>query len=381
MYKHFPNLKKWQEIFLNYEGGFVRRGLLGQLLFYADSIVSIQVVYILLWSFLFLVVLYISYKKLSSVFDSFIVNFIFISPVIFLLPLTDRYVFGRRDLFIVIILILMAHICVACHSKVKPAIYKNTLYISLLFILGMLIHEMMIFYFPLLAIPLGAAYIRQNKTYQWVLITGFLVSIALFLNIAFSGDAETREIVFSSWAQRYPEMIDFGGLDMLYLSLSDNITGAFNHHMSWITFGSFITGLLLTAMPLLLLWQAYHPHAAIQRLISVSFILRLLFWPSVLAPLIVLLINTDYARFISFALITYLLFLYIVFSIYPQAPVSWLLEFKEIIFNSSNLRYMMYFLAAVYMLSWRMVHWAPSGDSYIKPGVLFYLYKFRELFL
>ena len=127
-----------------------------------------------------------------------------------------------------------------------------------------------------------------------------------------------------------------------------------------------------SAAPLLFLWKAYRPYEAIRDLLSTSLVLRLAFWPAVSAPLIALAINIDYGRFVSLALLSYLFFLYAVFSVRPQPPAPWLNKLKEAI-AASRLRYAVYLFAAVYGLCWRMMHFMPSGESLVMPGVLFHL--------
>ena len=373
LYQHFPNMYTWEELFINYEGGFIRRGLLGQVLFLADRVIPVKIGYLLLYTALFYGFLYVSYKKLISVFDPLVVVFLFISPVIFLLPVTDRHVFARKDLFIVIILLGMAQICVQSLVKEKAHLYKNTLCISILFVLGMLIHEMAIFYFPLFAVLLGVAYARQNKIPQWLCITGALFSVTLILSIVFSGDADMREAMCASWRQGYPELTCKRAFRYIGVSFYDNMMNTFLHHTNLFTMLSVFLGLALSALPLLFLWKAYRPYDAILDLLSSSLLLRLAFWPAVCAPIIMSVITNDFGRHISNAFLSYLFFLYAVFAVRPQPAASWLYKFKEATAASSRLRYALYFFAIAYGLCWRMKAFQPVGESYIIPGVLLYL--------
>jgi hypothetical protein len=374
LYQHFPNMYTWEELFINYEGGFIRRGLLGQLLFLADRVMPVSIGYLVLYTVLFYAFLYVSYKKLTSVFDQIVVAFLFLSPLIFLLPVTDRYVFGRKDVFIEIILLCVAHVCVTCLTQEKAPLYKNTLLISLLFMTGMLIHETIIFYFPLFAVLLGIAYARQKKVAQWLCVTGILFSTALLLfAVIFVGGAGMREAICASWRQSYPGLTCEKALRFIGISLHFNITNAFQFHMNRVTLGSVCLGAFLGGMPLLFLWKAYRPYAAIRELLSASFVLRLAFWPAAFAPIIALAINIDYGRFLSIAFVSYLFFLYAVFAVRPQAAAPWLHKLKEVLAASPRLRCAAYLFAMAYGLCWRMVHFQPNGESLVIPGVLLYL--------
>jgi len=374
LYIDFPNAYRWQELFINYAGGFVRRGLIGELLLFADSIISIQIFFPVLYAVIFYAFLYFSYKKLTSIFDQIVVAFFFISPVIFLLNVTDIKVFSRiKDLFIEIILLIISQLCIKCFTKIKSYLYIYTIIISILFIIGMLIHEMMIFYFPLFSVLFGAAYARQKKIFQWLLITGILFSLASLLVIMFSGTAGIRETICTSWMQRYPEMACGGAISYIGVSFYEIMMANFRHHIHWITMGSFFLGTVLSIIPLVFLWKAYNFYEAIRDLLSRSMLLRVAFWPAVSAPIILLIINIDYGRFIALALLSYLFFLYAVFSVCPQQEASWLRKLKSSIAISPRLRNAIYLFAILYGLCWRMAHWQLPGISYVQPGVVFSL--------
>jgi hypothetical protein len=238
----------------------------------------------------------------------------------------------------------------------------------------MLIHEMTIFYCPLFVLLLGSAYARQNRILQWLLITGGLFAISLITVFIFSGDPDMRQAIFSSWAHRYPELTNSGGLAYVGRSFLDNTAKSFAHHTNFITLGSFFMGFLLSALPLVFLWHAYRPDQAVRTLLSDSKMLRFLFWPAVLAPFSLSAITTDFGRNISITFMSYLFFLYAIASFKSMPETPWLRGFKEAISASSRLRYAIYLFAIVYGLGWRMVHNQPPGKSYVTLGGFLYLF-------
>jgi hypothetical protein len=369
-YRQFPNSYSWCEVFINYEGGFVRRGLLGQILFIIDGVVPVQNFYVALYVVLFFIFIYFSYKKFIRVFDPLVVGFLFISPVIFWLPVTDQAIFGRKDVWVEIILLCIAQLCANCLADKKVSLYKNTLVIALLFFIGTLIHELTIFFFPLLAVLLGAAYARKQKLFQWLLISITLLALSLSLTVIFSGDAGIRNSIFTSWAERYPQFTTEGAISYIGSSLHHVIMWTYNSRMNWISMGSSLCGLLLSALPLLFLWKAYRPYAAIRGLLSESIVLRLVLIPAVSAPGLLFVIVNDYGRWVSLTFYTYALFLFAVFVARPQSSQPWLNILKEKIFISPRLRYIVYLLAIVYGGSWRMPHWVPTAGSFVQPGIL-----------
>ena len=373
LYQHFPNMYTWEELFINYAGGFIRRGLIGEVLLQADRVVPMPMCYLILYTAVFFAFLHIAYKKLASVFDPLLVTFAFISPAVFLLPVTDRYVFGRKDVFIEILLLCITLACVRCLTREKPALCKDTACISLLFLLGAFIHEMMIFYFPVFAVLLGVAYAREKRIAQWACITGFLLAVSLFLAVMFSGDADMREAICASWRQSYPELKCERALRFIGASLHYGMTLASQSYTNWITLGTFSLGAVLSALPLFLVWKAYRPSVAIRDVFATSRILRIAFWPAVLAPWILPVIAVDYGRFLSITLISYLFFLYALCAVRPCAAAPWLETLKGALAASWRLRCALYVFAVAYGLFWRMSHSEPGGASYIMPGVLFHL--------
>jgi len=382
LYQFFPNMYTWEELLISYEGGFIRRGLIGQLLYLADRLLPrplpayrlypLALCYLVLYCVLLYGFLYFSHKKLTDVFDPLVVAFLFISPALFLLPVTDRYVFGRKDLFIAILLLCMAQLCVKCLKK-EASLYAATLLLSILFATGMLIHEMILFYVPLFAVLLGAAYAREKKIGQWLCITGILFAAALLFAVVFAGDMDTREALCASWRQNYPELTCQRAFRFIGVSLSDNILMTSVHHRNWFTMGSVFLGAVLSALPLLFLWKAYRPYEAVRGMLSSSILLRLAFWPAVAAPFLLSVIANDFGRHISVAFISYVFFLYAVLAVQPRPAAPWLRTLKESLAASPRLRCAAYLFAIVYGLCWRMAHHQPPGESYIIPGVLFHL--------
>ena len=373
LYNGFPSSTSWTELFINYEGGFIRRGLLGQLLFMVDSIIDIQFFYTVLYVVLFFSFLFFSYKKLIQTFDSIIVALFFINPVIFLFPVIDSYVFGRKELWIEIVFFCITRHCVdSLTTNNKSNLYKNTLIIALLFLTGMLIHETTIFFFPIFAVLLGVAYARQGKIYHWVLVTGTLISIALFYCIAYSGTADMGESIFASWTQRYPEISTKGEINHIGVSFYEKIHKNYIVNMNLISLWSFLVGLCLCAFPFVLLWKAYHPYSAIRDLLAVTRILQLSFWLAVLAPCLLFIIGSDYGKYLSIASLCFIYFLYAIFFVCPQPAKQWLNNLKDTISVSQPLRlYISLVVIFSYGCSWRMLHYRSPEVSYIQPGVFF----------
>jgi hypothetical protein len=363
LYQSFPNnLYTWGEIFINYEGGFVRRALLGQLLFLVDPLIPVQVFYTAMYSIIFILFMYFSYKKMMNVFDPLVVAFLFIGPGLFLFNLFDPLIFGRKYIFMFIMLLGMAQVCINCFTT-QNTLFKNTLALIGLFITGFLVYEVTIFYFPLFAVLLGVAYARDKKTIPWLVITGAVFLTALFVLIFFGvGSEDSRKAIYDSWALRYPDFTSMGGLHYIGTKLTIAQSSMNKLRSPRMVFSVFLAS-WLSIIPLIFLWKAHNLHNAIKELFSISLMLRIFFGLAVLAPFGIFLIAHDFGTFISTTLMAYLYFMYAVFSIQPQPAATWLCKLKEVISYNTL---MLLLLSFIYMFCWSMPH-----NGFLKPGVIF----------
>ena len=93
----FPEKYVFTEWLINYEGGYVRRGLLGQLVFDISEILEINIKYLIL---IFQVVSYFIYFTIFYfIFSKIEINFfwllIIFSPILFVYPLVELMVFAK----------------------------------------------------------------------------------------------------------------------------------------------------------------------------------------------------------------------------------------------------------------------------------------------
>ena len=86
-YSFFLEYSAWQysDWVINYQGGFVRRGLIGEILYQIQKLLLIDLDFIVLTlvSFLILLISILLIKSLNFLSNSYINNFIFLSPGFF----------------------------------------------------------------------------------------------------------------------------------------------------------------------------------------------------------------------------------------------------------------------------------------------------------
>ncbi len=103
------------ENLINYQGGFVRRGLLGDIIFklnYYTGVNHIKIIICIYLSayFLFIILFYKILEKIWAI-NPYLFLFIFISPSTLFFPLFDFNALFRKEIFFFIV--FFYHVCIA----------------------------------------------------------------------------------------------------------------------------------------------------------------------------------------------------------------------------------------------------------------------------
>jgi len=126
------------EWLVNYEGGFIRRGLLGELLLYIHNnyYLPVNKIIILTSMFLYIYLLYFFIKKTKEELPIELI----LSPLLMGMPLLTEF-FVRKDILGIILLIFIIKIC-----KFKIDFKLSFLLVNFFFIIALLINETFLFY-------------------------------------------------------------------------------------------------------------------------------------------------------------------------------------------------------------------------------------------
>jgi len=177
----FPTKYIFTDWLINYEGGFVRRGFLGQIIFELSKFSNFQIKYVMLffqitiYSIYFLLFYLLLMKRKTNFFWLLII----FSPISFLYPMAELEALGRKDIFVITFFLIFSMIS-----------YKslNTLVFSfiLLFSLSCLIHEITIFYifhYLFVFYIKNKFSINQKINKQHYLIFFLFLGMLLYLNL------------------------------------------------------------------------------------------------------------------------------------------------------------------------------------------------------
>ena len=191
----FPNKYTYTDWLINYEGGFVRRGLLGQIIFELSKFLNIQLQFILLFTqiaiyctYFFLFYLLFLRRKIN-----FFWILIIFSPILLLYPLAELEALGRKDIFVISFFLIFSMI------NYKTLNYLITSFF-ILFGLSCLIHEITIFYifhYFFIIYLKNTSFINQRINKKHYLIFFIFIGILLYLNLFLHNFVVIEDIVNS----------------------------------------------------------------------------------------------------------------------------------------------------------------------------------------
>ncbi|NOQ64671.1 MAG: hypothetical protein GQ582_09190 [Methyloprofundus sp.] len=283
---------------INYQGGFIRRGFLGEF-FYQVSIythINPGFYVLLLQIFLYAIILYFSYCLLKN--DKNLLSYIFLifSPYIFTFHIYNDYGGIRKEIIFVAILVFIVYLANLKDDKV----FEKYFYRILLFYpLVILTHEMLAVFLPYII----AAYVIKNNglTIEKSINIGLLLipSIVSFIAVLYySGNSLQVDEIFNSLAKaNYP--VEGGAIDWLDKGVSFGIS-ALDHTLIDLSISDFLIMVLVSFIAYIPIYK------------KVSIIIKNkpafgLVMTSIVGSLVLFFIAIDWGRFLYVHLIAFFL--------------------------------------------------------------------------
>ena len=192
---HFPTKYTYTEWLINYEGGFIRRGLLGQVVYELSNFFKVSIVTIILY---FQITAYLCYYFIFIyLFTKLELNFFWVififSSISFLYPLGELESLGRKEIFVLLSFIIF--------SLIKPANIKNLFVIFFIFFgISNLIHEITFFYihyYFLIIYLKSKMHIKKIIHIRYYVFTFLFICFLIYLNSYLGQLAKIDEIVNS----------------------------------------------------------------------------------------------------------------------------------------------------------------------------------------
>ena len=141
----YKNSYAFSELFLNYQGGFVRRGLLGEIFMILHKNLSLSPIFFFstILFLIHLITLYLFFKITEIIKLPFELKIIlFFSPALLFFSIYDFNMFFIKDIFIKLLILLHAFIIIKTKKNIKKYLYYfKFLIIPLIIFINLFIHE------------------------------------------------------------------------------------------------------------------------------------------------------------------------------------------------------------------------------------------------
>jgi hypothetical protein len=344
-YRSFPMSWTWGELLVNYQGGFTKRGLVGQVAYMARPMVSERI---------FLTILiFATYSAVTAVFvfvlglaDDIAGRLFLFSPVGWFFPVVLPWGYGRKDAFVVAG--ALAALLAIRHLRASGGFAAMAI-----FVVSGLIVEVSWFYFPLVF----SAYLVVNngRSSSWKLGATLVAATYVLgcLALTMAGPHVNTEAIASSWS--FPNYkADMGSA---LCCLNFGFASAFGigksvAHDSALTFS---IGAALGLIPTVVL-------LARRRLLPIDALTGSVILASIIAAMFPLATAADWGRYIHLELTV--IFLATWFVSVPRERAA-----SDKIDHSYNLVGIL--AVAFYASTWQLMHFQFAGKSAVIPGIFF----------
>lgn len=191
----FPLKYVYTDWLINYEGGFVRRGLLGQIIYKLSTLTDINFKYILLTFQIFGYLLYIGLilNFLLKIKINFFWILLIFSTISFLYPLSELEALGRKDIYVIL---LFSVFSLLNYKTINKCIFT----FLIIFTISSLIHEITFFYLPyylILLFFITKFKIKENLNFIHYFSIFIILGFLIYSNLIIGGKVEITEIIKS----------------------------------------------------------------------------------------------------------------------------------------------------------------------------------------
>lgn len=361
-YKVFPNSYGWTELFVSYEGGVIRRGLLGSILsifagqeYFRFAVTAIVTAIWILW---LLCVAKLLFRYLERFWAIILLGApgLFVSSCYNLDP-------AKKELFIEIGFFLIFFL-IASAKKHSFGIAKVLCYITVIYVPVFLTHELALFFITLPACILLGIYKTAKNKLTILIYFSLLIAGSVIFAFIFKGNFEQRDIILHFWQHFYPELELGGAIKFIGYGLFDRTL--YNYSLPYIIDDSLrtsiIQGWILTLLPIIAFWYRYNLNKA-------SIILLGKFWTIsiyciyIFMTITIVIIMNDFGRIISITGIIILLSEMCIISTYKNTYGE--ITIKNCFIPQLN-NYICFSLSLLYLFSWKICQYVPlSANSYL----------------
>ena len=345
----------YDELFINYQSGFIRRGLLGEIFWQINNLTSIKpkIFFSILFFILYLVKIYFFFKifKKFIIFKVIFISIIF-SPALLLFHIYDPNMYFIKDIFIKVTIVLHGYFFIKTSEykdqSERYLYYLKFIIIPILFIV-ILTHEYQIFFIGVhFLISIGK--VKNNTEFKNLIKIYSILLLPFLLVISFFGDLSQFQNL-SEILKKFDVSLNphLGGGIIKYI-------GAFyKWHFFYFSYRDFINLLLSIVLSILIFYIFFNFLKIENILLDCSKYQKnyLLYYLPCLIPV---LLTTDHGRNISF-ISTHLIIYYLTLNLNINKFNNLRIILSKKIFISFILILFVFF----YIFMWKLDQFAGFG--------------------
>ncbi len=381
----FPHEYTWEELFLNYEAGFLRRGLLGAIAHGLFPAVTPLVFYGTVIGVGYFLTLHLSADFFGK-FDPLVIILAFASPALLAFPAYAFQALGRKDLLITLFTLILAKL--AGREARRAASPNRIRQLYAFFTIGaglcILIHELEAFLVPIQLFIMSVLLWPTGRTRDIIACSCAAAVFLLLLDIvlfAFPVSPGAGDIICQSWAEAIPALscqaafMRNNPFRWLSIAPKDGLGLALSIMTAPATAASYALGLLLALAPAIVATRLYGQRH-FTTVAKGSLFLRLCHDAGVLVPFGLFFAGMDYGRWINL-IATHALVAACAVIAAAHTPQE--LERRNGAIHARRLEFLSQrpvqsaasaFLLVVYLSSWRMEHYVPAGAFALRGDLL-----------
>ena len=362
----------FNELFINYQVGFIRRGFLGEIFWQLNNNLSIKPIafFSIFFLFIYIAQIYLFFEILKKyIVSKIIFILIFLSPSLLLFHIYNPNMYFIKDGIIKLTILLHTFIfiyfLVIKQKLEKYLIYLKFLILPILFIV-ILTHEYQFFFLGThFLISLGA--IKKNYNLKQIIKIYSILVIPFLLVLIFLGD-QTQFETLSQILKKFNIELNphLGGGILKYLG------GFYKWHFFYFSYRDFVNlffSVLLSVLMFFVLFQ----YLIKEKILSFQSKLQAKYLNYFIPALITILLTTDHGRNIS--LITFHL---ISFYSILNLNNSKLINLNENIHKSLLIKFSLMVFLFFYVFMWKLDQFAGFGLQGI-PNDIFQSSLFAEI--
>ena len=218
-FQKYNNYVEWtiSEWLINYQGGFTRRGLIGEIVFQISKLSSLTIRETILTFQIttYLLYFYLLYKFLKDTNNNILFIFAIFSPLFVIYPIAEVEVLGRKEIFIYVSFLLVVNI-----FSIKNIQKRHYFYFSIILMISCLIWEGFVIYISYFIFIL---ILKNNLVLNKIFLTKITISlIPLSISFYFVFFHRLDENGLKMMCQSINEC--YGAISYLNRSLSSNIS-------------------------------------------------------------------------------------------------------------------------------------------------------------